>query len=468
MSLFLSFLGGAAEQFTDTLQESAKTAKAEAALKMKALTENYAEVVKNNGKLQSDLKSDVDFIKAFKPDATEDQISAIVFNRPVMEAVKKHFKDNPEAAKDFDLISFTGLTNQAGSPFTAAQRIESFLKLPKAAKEVDQVAEGTGFFERVAGKQRKAAETQMAAALGYSVEELRGAQGFKPVAPELGATFDMSMLGKPKKMADLVDKAQVDLLEAKQSGNDTAIKSAQTRLELVDSVKDVMSSDTEKFNNNLARLKADSIGNDPAKKAAADKELARIWDLERRQKEATKTAGERAGESKVPGLGTLNNVAGAAAADAIAAKYGKQVKDGTIAITRDAMGGVNIVPLVTDVNMRKQIVQDAERAATQALSLYIDKNGVPINAEVATAINRFKVASQFATEEVAAPSKAGAAKPTALPTPAAAQPAATPAQAPAASANIATLRQQANDAIAKGANAEAVKARFKQQTGQEL
>jgi hypothetical protein len=467
MSLFLSFLGGAAEQFTDTLQESAKTAKAEAALKMKALTENYKEVLKNNGKLQNELKEDALFIRNMKSDATEDQISAIVFNRPVMEAVKKHFKDNPEAAKDFDLTTFTGLTNQNASPYTAAQRIEAYLKLPKAAKEVDQVAEGTGLFERVAGKQRKAAETQMAAALGYSVEELRRAEGFVSASPDMaakdiGAKFDMSMLGNPKKMADIVDKAQMDLLEAKQSGNDTAIKSAQTRLELVDSVKDAMSSDTEKFNNKLARLKTDSIGNDPAKKAAADKELARIWALEKRQKESTKTAGEREGESKVPRLGTLNTVAGAAAADAITAKYGRQVKDGTIAITRGADGSVNIVPLVTDINLRKQIVQDAERAATQSLSLYI-KDGVPINDEVATAINRFKVASQFAGEEVPVQPKAGAAKPTALPPPAAA-----PAQAPAASTNIATLRQQANDAITKGANPDAVKARFKQQTGQEL
>lgn len=465
MSLFLSFLGGAAEQFTDTLQDSAKTAKAEAALRVKALTENYKEVLENNGKLQNDLKADVDFIKTYKPNATEDQISAIVFNRPVMQAVKKHFQENPEAAKDFDLITFTGLANQNASPYTAAQRIESYLKLPKATKEVDAVAEDAGFFERVASKQRKSAETQMTAALGVSMEELRGAKGFKPTSPDVGATFDMTMLAKPKKMTDLTDKAQVDLLQAKESGNPTAIKSAQTRLELIDSVKDSMSSDQEKFNNNLARLKTDATGNDPVKKAAAEKELAKIWALEKKQKEATKTAGEREGESKVPRLGTLNTVAGAAAADAIAAKYGKQVKEGTIAITRGADGSVNIVPLVTDVNLRKAIVQDAERAATQALSLYIDKNGVPINDEVATAINRFKVASQFAGEEVAAPQKADAARPTALPVPGAAP---TPSQAPTASANIATLRQQANDAITKGANPDAVKARFKQQTGQEL
>lgn len=464
MSLFLSFLGGAAEQFTDTLQDSAKTAKAEAALRVKALTENYKEVLENNGKLQNDLKADVDFIKAYKPNATEDQISAIVFNRPVMQAVKKHFQENPEAAKDFDLITFTGLANQNASPYTAAQRIESYLKLPKATKEVDAVAEGTGFFERVASKQRKSAETQMTAALGVSMEELRGAKGFRPTAPEIGATFDMTMLAKPKKMSDLTDKAQVDLLEAKQSGNPTAIKSAQTRLELIDSVKDAMSSDQEKFNNNLARLKTDATGTDPVKKAAAEKELAKIWALEKKQKEATKTAGERDSESKVPRLGTLNTVAGAAAADAISAKYGKQVKEGTIAITRGADGSVNIVPLVTDVNLRKAIVQDAERAATQALSLYI-KDGVPINDEVATAINRFKVASQFAAEEVVAPQKPNASRPAPLPVPGAAP---TPSQAPAASANIATLRQQANDAIAKGANPDAVKARFKQQTGQEL
>lgn len=469
MSLFLSFLGGAAEQFTDTLQESAKTAKAEAALRIKALTENYQEVLKNNGKLQNDLKADVDFIKAYKPDATEDQISAIVFNRPVMEAVKKHFKDNPEAAKDFDITTFTGLTNQNASPFTAAQRIQSYLKLPKAAKEVDTVAEGTGFFERIAGKQRKSAETQMAAALGVSMEELRGAKGFMPTAPDLGATFNMSMLSKPKTMNEITDKAQRDLLDAEQTGNPTAIEFAKTRLKLIDGVKDVTASESQKFNDRLAQLKNDAISDDPAKRNAANRELEKIWALEKRQKEMTKTAGEREGESKVPRLGTLNTVAGLAAANAISAKYGQQVKEGKIAITMGANGEVDIRPMVTDIALRQQITRDAERAATQSLSLYI-KDGVPINNEVATVINRFKVATEFAGEE--AP-KAGAGQQAAParitpPAGASAQPARPAAQAPATGANIATLRQQANDAISKGADPTAVRARFKQQTGQEL
>lgn len=238
MSLFLSFLGGAAEQFTDTLQESAKTAKAEATLRMKALTENYQEVLKNNGKLQKDLKDDVDFIKAYKPDATEDQISAIVFNRPVMEAVKKHFKDNPEAAKNFDVATFTGLTNQNASPFTAAQRIESYLKMPKAAKEVDSVAEGTGFFDRVAGKQRKSAETQIAAALGVSMEELRGAKGFVPTAPDVGARFDLAQLVKKPEFKDIKDRVQVDLATAMESGDDAKVKQASEALARIVTVEE--------------------------------------------------------------------------------------------------------------------------------------------------------------------------------------------------------------------------------------
>lgn len=458
MSLFLSFLGGAAEQFTDTLKETEKTAKAEAALRIKALTENYAEVVKSNRELQSQLKADVDFIKAYKPDATEDQIAAIVFNRPVMEAVKKNFKEGTVDPKAFDLITFTGLSNQNQSPFTAAQRIESYLKLPKATKEVDAVAEGTGFFDRFTAEKRKSAETQMTAALGVSMEELRGAKGFVPTAPNLGATFNMTMLNKPKTMTELTDKAQRELLEAEQSGNPTAIESAKTRLKLIDSVKDVTASESQKFNDRLAKLKSDAIGDDPAKRNEANRELEKIWALEKRQKEMTKTAGEREGESKVPRLGTLNTVAGLAAANAISAKYGQQVKEGKIAITMGANGEVDIRPMVTDIALRQQITRDAERAATQSLSLYI-KDGVPINNEVATVVNRFKVATEFAGEE--AP-KAGAGQQTA---PARITP---PAQAPAAGANIATLRQQANDAISKGADAAAVRARFKQQTGQEL
>lgn len=461
MGMFLSFLGGAAEQFTEDLKELEKNAKAEATLKTKALYENYAEVLKQNRKLEGDLKNDIAFVKAYKPDATEDQISAIVFNRPVMEALKKNFSEGATDTKAFDLTTFTGLANQNASPFTAAQRVEAYLKIPKAQEAVDTTTKEMGMFDKIGASKLKSAQTQTAAALGVSIEQMQGAVGFKPTTPELGAKFDMTMLNKPKTMDKITDEAQRDLLTAQESGNATAITTAETKLKMIKTVKDATSSESEKFNNRLAKLKTDAMSDDPNVRSAANKELAKEWDLEKRRKQATKIEGE--GESKVPRLGTLNSVAGIAAANAISAKYGQQVKEGKIAITMGANGEVDIRPMVTDINLRKQITQDAERAASQALSLYV-KDGVPINDEVATVLKRFKVATEFAGESPnALPVDQGQPKPARITPPAAA-----PTQPTQAPANVATLRELANDAISRGADVKAVKARFKQQTGQEL
>lgn len=398
MGLFLSFLGGASERFTEVMQETEKTAKAEAALSTKALYEGYSEVVKQNRKLESELKADVSFLKSLNPNATEDQISAMVFNRPVMEMLKKKIEAGDVNPAQIDFDTLTGISKQNTSQFAAAERVDSFLKLPKATQQVQQTVEGLGFFDRVAVDKRRAAEKQAGAAYGVSVEDMKAAMKYERVLPDVGARFDLSVLAKPEKMEDRVNKAQVAYDDALQSGNPTAIESAKVRLDMIKENKDLMSSETEKFNNNLARLKRDSIGNDPIAKAAADKELARIWALEKREREAKKTSGEKAAESRVPSLGTLNSFTGAAVADAITSKYGKQVKDGTIAIVREG-DGVRIVPLMTDAATRQKIAEDQVRAATQALSLYIDKNGVPINNDVASAINRYKVAAQFSTEE---------------------------------------------------------------------
>lgn len=236
MGLFLSFLGGAAEQFTETLKESEKTAKAEAALRTKALYENYGEVVKNNRKLESELKADAAFLQTLSPNISQDQVSALVFNRPVMAMLKKKIEDGDVNPATLDFATLTGITEQNENPITASQRIESMFKLPKAAATVE-TAMPKGFFENVAARQRSEAETQMTAALGVSMEELRGAKGFVPTMPQVGGKIDLEQFMKKPEFKDMKDKAQVTMLQALESGDEAKIKTATetvTRINMIE------------------------------------------------------------------------------------------------------------------------------------------------------------------------------------------------------------------------------------------
>ena len=430
MSLFLSFLGGAAEQFTESLKESEKTAKAEAALRTKALYEGYAEVVKNNRKLESDLRADVDFVKSFKPDATEDQISAIVFNRPVMEAVKKHFKDNPEAAKDFDITTFTGLTNQNASPFTAAQRIESYLKLPKATKEVDTVADGTGFFDRVAGKQRKSAETQMAAALGVSMEEMRGARGFVPTAPDLGAKFDMGLLNKPKELKQVKDKVELAMNDAMETGDEAKIDKASKDLARIVAIEE--KSKTEKKTE--AQIQSDMI---TQIQSETDPNKAKLLTQQLRQRQfLAKTLGEGKGKGDEV---TTNNLISTATKqrDSILTQMLPPGSFVTVVDPRTGESSTQIKDLASEAQYRKGVetahkaiirdstgpnglpLSEGHKVAMRAVGINFDDTGRPYPTLAAPAVVRKGAVDLTNTEPEVPPqmSVKPAAKPAATTTP---------------------------------------------------
>lgn len=463
MGLFLSFLGGAAERFTESLQESEKTARAEASLRTKALYENYAEVVKNNRKLESELKADASFLQSLSPNISQDQVSALVFNRPVMDMLKKKIEAGEVNPAELDFATLTGITEQNANPIAATQRIESMFKLPKVAQAVEPPAP-KGFFESVSASQRKDAETQMAAALGVSMEELRGAKGFAPTVPDVGARFELTQLMKPKKINDELNNAQMALLDAQKSGNAEAIASAQSYVDMVaNAAKNPLTDPQKEFANRVASLKQKATGTDPAAAKEAEKELQKIWALEKREKEAKKTAGEKAAEGKVPALGSLNTITGAAVLGGLYAKYGSQIKDGKIAVTADVNGNVNIVPLVATsegIELRKQMAADSVRIAQSTLSRYIH-NGIPINDEVATVMNRWQAAVQFAGEVPAAqPADQGQQRPARI-APPTGKPSMTPEQ-------IARERQLAADAIKKQPqNETTIKNNFKNRTGQD-
>jgi hypothetical protein len=186
--------------------------------------------------------------------------------------------------------------------------------------------------------------------------------------------------------------------------------------------------------------------------------LARIWELERREAEAKKIRGDD-GEGKVPNLSTLNTFTSAAVGRALAAKYGDLVKSKQLAIIEKPDGSTGFSYVGTDAAVRRGILDLQASAAQSALSLYTDSKGMPINRDVASVLNSFKAPAQI---QEAAPATPAPAAPALPPSSSGGRPAAAP------QVNIQEERRKANAAISGGADSAAVKARFKQATGQDL
>ena len=160
----------------------------------------------------------------------------------------------------------------------------------------------------------------------------------------------------------------------------------------------------------------------PEEKKRADAELARIWELERREAEAKKVRGEDS-EGKVPNLSTLNTFTSAAVGRALAAKYGDLVKSKQLAIIEKPDGSTGFSYVGTDAAVRKGILDLQASAAQSALSLYTDNKGMPINRDVASVLNSFKAPTQLAE---AAPATPATAAPVLPPSTSGGRPAAAP------------------------------------------
>lgn len=229
MGLFLSFLGGAAEQFSEDLRKSEEAAKANAMLSVKAMTSNYEQVVKENMSLAKKLKDDEDFILSYHPKATPDQVRELLARPTVMEAFRKY--------KDPSSINLDSLVKiSAGNPSaaTAAERIAAFpdmvekatavakTTMPKRVSPLGQIYDEFG--EQAFTSAQNKALMQTAQALGISVEDLKSQRRLeRPVAR---GEVDMSVFVEKPEFKDIKDNAQVSLLQALESGDDNKIKTA--------------------------------------------------------------------------------------------------------------------------------------------------------------------------------------------------------------------------------------------------
>ena len=450
-----AFAGGFAKEAVASIEKEEELAATRGANGAKVLYENYKTVLADNRKLENELKSNIETLKAYDPNATEAELLAVATKKPVMEYVTAQIKKENFDPETFKLSNIASIAND-NVKSTAIDLIKENLRVPKAMKDAENpfTYKDTGNIildiKGAAGSRAaEKAARQTAEALGVSYEELLAAKGYKRPEMDVKATYNMGGITPIKTNEQEIEAALRKRVIAVKSNDDKGIREADADLLIHRKNKEMLSSDQQQFANKTASIKNRYMYGDAETRKAAEPEYKR-WLADITAEEAAKKVG---GEGKIPALGTLSTFASASVARAVSAKYGDLIKSKQLAIIEKPDGSLGYDYIGDNDTLRRQILETQATAAKNALSLYTDAQGKPLNRDVASVMNSFTgvVPSVVKTDGGATPA-AGGPKPT-LPAPA---------------VDVAKERSLAAAAIAaQPKNADAIKANFKQRTGQD-
>jgi len=439
---FSSFLGGAATAVTNTIEEETKNARAIAAAGTKALHANYSQTVKENREMSNEILDNYATIKQYKPEATRDQLLAIASNKSVMDAFMSAMKSKDFDPNSLDMNVFAKIIgDNEASPGTAAEKVAAAFAIPKIATTVaaspDSAETGNYLRDLITKKAKNAGDAtaaQTAAALGTTIEQLKGAQTWTKPDFTKGVQFDMSLLKPKLSFDDEVKNAERDALAAKQKGDEAGFKLANGKLLVAKDIKSKLNSDQENFANETARIKRDFLMGDPAQKAAAttaynrlvepvrteaekladniasvknrtmfgtpaekkaaEPELQKLLEFERKEALAKHIKADKPAEDKIPAISALASHASNSVALALSARYGDLLNSNQLTMEIDAQGNGSFKYVGTDAAKRKEIYNYMAATAANALSPWTGLDGKPLNTNVGAVLNKYTVAAE--------------------------------------------------------------------------
>jgi hypothetical protein len=458
---FASFLGGAATAVTNTIEEESKSAKALAAAGVKSMYSGFEQTMKDNRKLQSEIESNMQFIKANKPEVTDQQLMAIASNKPVMDAFMEATKSKDFDMKSLDMNVFAKIIDEnKDSPGTAAEKVAAAFAIPKIATTVAAAPDSaeTGNYlrdlvTRTATRAGDSTAAQTAKALGTTIEQLKGAQTWTKPDFTKGVQFDMSLLKPPLSFEDEIKKAEREAFNAKKNGDDAGFNVANGKLMVAKDIKSKLNSDQENFANEASRIKRDYLMGDPAQKAAAteaynrlvepvrtdaekladkiavtrnkamfgtveekkaaESDLQGLLSIERREALAKHVKEPKPAEDKIPAISALASHTSNSVALALSARYGDLLQSKQLTMEVDQLGNGTFKYVGTDASKRKEIYNFMSAAAANALSPWTGLDGKPLNTNVGAVLSKYTSAVESVpTSTPAAPAKGSLSLPT--------------------------------------------------------
>jgi hypothetical protein len=496
----LAFAGGAAKGLSEEMDKAEEEAKTYALASTKTMHERYAKLVKDNRELVDSASADLDIIKAnYVGNAafSEQQMYQIGINPAVRAQLVKAVTD-----KDVDLSTLSASQiikmTEDNIPGTAKDRIAQAYKIPSMVATKADDLKKTGFFEGFGDRAGKTAAQKYANVVGVPLEQMQGAMQ-EQVKPVGTAEFDLSVLRSPKSTEAMQDLAQVAVVQAgiKFGPESQEYKDAATRLSVVNKYAPAVADTLEKRANRLNVAVLDE--KDPAKKQEL---AAQLLSTQTAIKGHAAAISSKTDEDKQKAYSKIKtsalDYANNRMQNDVGASWRKFVEfktikldDGTVHISTTKKQDM---PLEEQQKMFKA-EQGYMKESLVANEYIVD--GVPMYDSVQELMNNYNLGGAGAAP--ANPKGLGARKPVAgsmtpkdewvqavpgrtdeqydqamkdrAATPMAVAP--TPLAKPASPVapvkrTIVEERAIANDAIRQGANADQVKKRFKEATGQDL
>jgi hypothetical protein len=270
-SALTAFLGGAAAQATTMIEAEKKNARELAAAQASTMLKNYMEVDKQAKDLSSKMASDVEFLKGYYPDVSDDDLVEAAKNPEAMAVFKKKASEpdfDSRAIKFNDFV--TVASKNSGKDFKT--QINELYDIRKLEAAPTPAAKNLGFFRQIAAGAGEEELKRIVAPFGVTPEQLRGAMTYKPSVTS-AAKFNLNALST-KTFAQEEDKAKLDVVAAQalpkdDPNKDAALVAATTKLSQFTVVKSLVSTEgltNEKILSNLVSQIQDLPKDSPKRK----------------------------------------------------------------------------------------------------------------------------------------------------------------------------------------------------------
>lgn len=421
-----AFAVGAANALSEKLDKDEKAAEESAKATASRLASKLSEREKETAERLKGYSNTIGALKAYHTGWTEQQLYNIARNPLVAEQTLSAFKDGRIDPATFDPQKYASLADVVPNEKEAMARITEEEKKQQlgAVPSVPQ----SSFFDTKdrATRIQQDRIAQYAKGLGVTPEQLYGADKAVPINEgDAGVKYDMRQVTKTQTSDQRIEDLRSKIIDANKVGDAATAKSLGADLQTEVELKSVSSPGQQQWANEVGSLKYKILNGTPEEKATANAKLNQVLAVEQREAQA-RHVNEPGG--KIPALGTLQNYTSSAVTRKLQSKYGEQLGKDLVVVQRQGEGGAVIQDIDykgDDAKLRTQINTDKLAFAKDALSLYTDVKGNPVNRDVASVIQSFVPEQPYVKPEAGAP--ASPAKP--APTPSA--PASRPSNAPA-------------------------------------
>ena len=460
-----SFIGGVAKGATDAIEDLEKINTTQINDSVKSMYHNYQEYKKEVDKKKNEMRDVVGSLRSlqFADGPLNDQeLVALASNVPMAKEIADIIKKNPERLEGLSK-SFIKASDKIPEGMTINDYIDQYGKTARMnAAQLEKVAsvKEDGFLNKMIYGDNVKKLRSAASRYGVSAEELFsvGAAKDAPSLPTL-LQVDYAKLKERPDFKKLESDAQVAMYNALEGGTEEEKVKAIANVSRITLIKEIAS----KQNKTQAQIEADYANEVIALQKAGKPQEAAAKEAELRNWQklvANPNLKEKTDADKISQANLI-----VAASRTMESTLKNYLPPGSFITTSNPDGTTNIEVkdlassdkaakgyaagrdvLIKEMTKDGKPKSEMHKNALLSAGVQFDQDGNAVNPKV----NYGGTEGAPAAPAASAPRRGG------------------PSARPTAAIDVAAARAEANSAIAKGADANAVKARFKQQTGQDL